>query len=153
MQELNINIKTFEQLTTHELYEILRARFMVFVMEQHCDYPDPDRVDYNAIHFFIMEKNEVVSYARLFQKDGSDTWRFGRMLTTIRGKGYGKRLLKEIIAYTKQMGASSLSMEAQMHAVRFYEKFGFKTYGKPFLDAGIEHIEMINKQIQEMEQK
>lgn len=142
MNELTISIKPFDQLTTRELYEILRARFLVFVMEQHCDYPDPDRVDYRATHFFIEEGHEIVAYARLFRKEASDTWRFGRMLTTKRGEGYGKRLLNEIIAYTKQIGASSLSMEAQMHAVRFYEKFGFKTYGEPFMDAGIEHIEM-----------
>ena len=139
---MKIAIKQFDQLTTHELYEILRARFLVFVMEQHCDYPDPDRVDYKATHFFIQEENEVIAYARLFHKEAADTWRFGRMLTTKRGKGYGKRLVMEIIAYTKQLGASSLSMEAQMHAVRFYEKFGFKTYGEPFMDAGINHIEM-----------
>ena len=48
-----ISIKPFDQLTTHELYKILRSRFLVFVMEQHCDYPDPDRVDYQATHSWM----------------------------------------------------------------------------------------------------
>ena len=57
--------KTFDQLTTLELYQILRLRSEVFVVEQKCIYQDIDNKDFSAIHLFLTENNEIVAYCRL----------------------------------------------------------------------------------------
>ena len=139
---MKLTIKTFNQLSAQELYEILRVRFKVFVMEQKCWYLDMDRVDYNAVHLYLSDESDIVAYARLYQREDGN-WRFGRMLTLQRGKGLGKQLVHSIVDKAQSLGAKSLGLDAQMHAVGFYEQLGFTVCSKPFEEAGIEHVEMI----------
>ena len=39
---MDIVVKSFDELTTVELYEILKARAAIFVVEQNCVYQDLD---------------------------------------------------------------------------------------------------------------
>ena len=56
---MNLIIKTFQELDTKELYEILKARASIFIMEQNINYQDMDDIDYKSIHFFYMENDKV----------------------------------------------------------------------------------------------
>lgn len=141
---MEIKAKFFDQLTTTELYEILKARTDVFVVEQTCIYPDLDRVDYEAIHIYFWKDNRIAAYLRAFPKKGEEgTIQVGRVLTVDRGTGLGGRLLHESIAIIKEtFQAKEIVLEAQCYATGFYEKEGFVICGEEFLEDGIPHIEM-----------
>ena len=64
---LNIQTKTFEQLTTQELYDILQLRSEVFVVEQDCVYQDIDGKDQKALHIIGFKNKKVVAYTRAFK--------------------------------------------------------------------------------------
>ncbi len=49
---MKLVIKEFNELTTKELYELLKARAEIFVVEQNCVYQDLDDIDYNSLHIF-----------------------------------------------------------------------------------------------------
>lgn len=137
------HIKTFQQLTNSELYEILKARFQVFVMEQHCFYLDMDDIDYKCIHLYTEKDGIVKSYARLFPETSEgDMWHVGRVLTIERGIGLGKDIMLKVIDEAKSRKAKLLRMDAQCHATKFYENLGFSICSEPFMEAGIPHVMM-----------
>ncbi len=140
---LKLHIKHFADLSTTELYELLKARFAVFYLEQHIAYQDFDDIDYNAVHLALHRKGHVVAYARLFQGNEPEQWIIGRMLTTERNNGYGKYILEQTISEAERQGANAIVLHAQTQVVSFYEQFGFRTLGKVFMEAGIPHIQMI----------
>ncbi len=143
MTEYHIASKTFAGLTTEELYELLKARFAVFVAEQRCFYLDMDDIDYRSTHFFIRKGQAVVAYGRLFEEEEPHTWHIGRVLTLERRTGMGRRLMEAIIRTAREQGAKTIRIEAQTHAVGFYEQLGFTACSEPFDEAGIEHIRMV----------
>ena len=135
-------VKTFQELTTQELYEILKARFSTFVTEQHCFYLDPDGIDYDSLHVFAIEEGRVTAYARLFAEQEEGVWHVGRVLTVKRGTGVGRSLMERTIHVAKEHGAAIIRMEAQLHAAGFYEKLGFTVCSEEFEEAGIPHVKM-----------
>ncbi len=141
---MNLIAKKFEELSTVELYEILKARSEIFIMEQNIHYQDMDNIDYKSLHCFFIEENKVVAYLRAFyQEDNSDIVKIGRVLTLKHGNGIGRELMeKSIIAIKKKMKCKKISMDAQKYAIGFYEKFGFKTISNNFLEEGIVHVAM-----------
>ncbi len=141
---VKLHINHFTDLTAAELYEILKARYAVFTLEQHIIYLDMDNIDYTATHICLRRKAQVIAYARLFHDAGDPptTLRIGRMLTTDRGKGFGRFLMQQLIAQAQSQGATTLQLHAQLPAVPFYEHFGFQTVGEPFLEADLQHILM-----------
>lgn len=142
---LKLHIRHFADLSNTELYEILKARFAVFYLEQNIRYQDFDGIDYNAIHLALHRKGHVLAYARLFKGKERGRWILGRMLTTEREKGHGRYILLQAISEAERQGAKSLVLHAQTQVVPFYEKFGFETSGKTFMEADIPHITMIKK--------
>ncbi len=139
---VRLRVKHFSDLTTTELYEILKVRFSVFYMEQHIYYQDMDNIDYNAIHLAVFKRGQVIAYARLFPGTHIDEWIIGRMLTTERGKGYGQFILEQAVAEAEKQGAKSILIHAQTLAAPFYERFGFQTSGDIFMEADIPHVLM-----------
>ena len=143
MSRATIHTKTFQELTTTDLYEIQKARFKVFVVEQRCFYLDLDDIDYESIHVFMTEgQKEVAAYGRLFREDQPGVWHIGRVLTVHRGAGLGRQLMASIIRTASELGATTLRMEAQVHAIGFYEKLGFAVCSDEFEEAGIPHVRM-----------
>ena len=136
--------KSFQELTVDELYELLRVRSEVFVVEQNCVYQDMDNDDQKSIHLWLTVANKVVALARVcpagtHMKEVS----IGRVITTERGKGYGKQImLYAIEAAKKHFGAKQIDIEAQEYAKRFYESVGFKQSSETFMLDGIPHIKM-----------
>ena len=139
---VKMQIKTFADLSAAELYEILKARFNVFVMEQHIHYLDEDNIDYLATHFSLRRNGLVIAYARLFPDAEKDVLRIGRMLSLERGKGYAKYLIHKMIAIAAERGAHTLRLHAQTPVVPFYEHLGFHTVGDIFVEAEIPHVTM-----------
>ncbi len=139
---MEIAAKYFEQLTTRELYEILKARAEIFVVEQNCVYQDLDDKDYESLHVFYEEDGKVVAYLRAFYRDDSII-QIGRVLTLQHGTGLGGKLLKEGISQIKEiMNPKQLYIEAQCYAIGYYEKVGFKVCSEEFLEDGIPHVQM-----------
>ena len=141
-KNVRLQIKAFSDLTASELYEILKARFTVFVGEQHIHYLDEDNIDYVATHFSLRKNGRVLAYARLFNDAEKNVLRIGRMLTIERGKGYAKYLMARIIEEARRQGATKIRLHAQVQVVPFYEKLGFQTVSEPFIEAEIPHITM-----------
>lgn len=137
--------KYFNELTTTELYEILKARAEIFVVEQNCIYQDLDDIDYRSLHIFYESEGKVSAYLRAFEKDSaSQTVQIGRVLTTTHGIGLGGKLLKESLKQIKEkMNPFSIYIEAQCYAAGFYEREGFFITSEEFLEDGIPHVQMI----------
>ena len=134
--------KTFEELTTRELYEILRARAEVFVKEQGINCVDPDTVDYSSIHIFSMRDGRVCAYLRAYHVDDL-TVKVGRILAVPHGAGIGTELMKYAVKKIKDLtGCTKIIMDAQKHAVPFYEKLGFTVTSDEYLEEGIWHVDM-----------
>mgnify|MGYP003292473739 CR=1 FL=1 len=141
---MKLNAKYFDELTTAELYEILKARAAVFVVEQNCVYQDVDGVDYRSLHVFYESDGTVNAYLRLFPKpDEEGTVQMGRVLTVQRGTGLGGVLLKDGIRLAREkMNARKIFLEAQCYAAGFYEREGFRICSGEFLEDGIPHVAM-----------
>lgn len=141
---VQLHKKTFNELSVDELYELLRVRSEVFVVEQNCVCQDIDNDDQKAIHLWITVNDRVVALARVFPagihlKEIS----IGRVITTVRGKGYGKQImLFAIDTAVKEFNATRIEIEAQEYAKGFYEKVGFKQSSDTFHLDGINHIKM-----------
>ena len=143
-QEMILHKKTFRQLTTDELYELLRVRSEVFVVEQNCVYQDLDGDDQQAIHLWLTLGDKIVALARVCPAGTHMTEiSIGRVITTIRGKGYGKQIMLHAIDAAKEyFGATLIDIEAQEYAKGFYESVGFKQSSDTFMLDGIPHIKM-----------
>lgn len=136
-------IKKFEELTPSELYEIIKSRNEVFLLEQNIVCQDLDDVDYRAFHFFTEEEGRVTSYLRAFYtNEEKNQIKIGRVLTLKRGKGDGRKLMEKAFYYFKECGAVKITVNAQIQAMGFYEKLGFKVCSDEFLEEGVPHITM-----------
>ena len=134
--------KTFDQLNAIELYEILRSRVNVFVVEQNCPYPELDGKDYESLHVFCEEQGKILAYLRAYIM-APDVVRMGRVLTVSRGTGLGRKLLRHgIQEICEKFSPKSIYIEAQTYALGFYEREGFKICSEEFLEDGIPHVKM-----------
>ncbi|MBQ3880887.1 MAG: GNAT family N-acetyltransferase [Bacteroidales bacterium] len=138
-------IKKFDQLTPKELYEIIRARENVFIVEQDCPYQDADGLDEGSVHIFYADDDgKVLAYLRVLDREGDPgTVQIGRVITISRGTGLGRKILHEAVEYAiNVMGAESLYLEAQTYAAGFYAKEGFRINSEEFFEDGIPHVIM-----------
>lgn len=142
-----IKIKTFEQLDTQTLYEILKIRTEVFVVEQDCVYQDMDDKDQRATHVMIYDNQHKISaYGRImFPEDKSNPAVFGRILvpSTHRSQGLAKKLIASILEHIESQGYQQTKISAQNYLLRFYEDFGFKAISDVYDLDGIPHINML----------
>jgi ElaA protein len=144
---MELTVKSFDELTASELYEILRVRAEVFVVEQNCIYNDLDGKDQGSIHVFITDGGSVVACLRVLPRGVYDeNVRIGRVITTRRGLGLGARVLKAGLEVARdRLGADSVTISAQTHAIGFYEKSGFQTVSDVYMEDGIPHVRMVCK--------
>ena len=137
--------KTFDELTNRELYEILRAREAVFVVEQNCPYYDIDGLDYPSLHMFYKEEDgSVQACLRIFEKvDEPGTMQIGRLVPVVRGVGLGGKILHQAVQWIREnCDASGIYLEAQQYAIGYYAKEGFQVVSDPFLEDGIPHVQI-----------
>lgn len=140
-------LMTFEDLRVGELYEVLRLRSEVFVVEQQCVFQDIDGDDREAHHLLGVQGGELKAYARCFGPGAKATEAsIGRVVTrpTARGTGLGHALMGQAVAAVSQVwGPQAIRVGAQAHLAGFYAKHGFVDQGKPYIEDDIPHLEMI----------
>ncbi len=147
MGDISFKIKSFEELSTSELYKILRLRAEVFIIEQACIYQDIDDKDQKAFHVIGYKNNEIIAYTRIFNMgDYFENASIGRVVISEKERkyGYGHDLIKKSIQGIKEVfGTEDIKISAQCYLNRFYQKHGFKQIGEEYLEDGIPHIAMI----------
>ena len=155
-----VHVLTFPELGSDRLFRIMEARSRVFIMEQRItacpvlDEVDLHRdsgalidmayeVDLHCLHVFMdNDAGEILAYARCFSEEPGKA-HIGRVLTTVRGKGYGVRVMKEAIrACRERLSATEIALSSQEQVVGFYEKLGFSVVSGPYDECGIRHYGM-----------
>lgn len=138
-------IKRFAELTTDELYDILRLRAEVFVVEQNCVYQDLDGRDQAAVHVWVRGETGILAYLRVMDRGVTQEYTaIGRVIAVRRRQGLGTRALREGIRVAREhFGADRIYLEAQVYARSLYEKQGFRQVSEEFLEDGIPHIGML----------
>ncbi|MBP4138982.1 GNAT family N-acetyltransferase [Flavobacterium geliluteum] len=147
--ELKWKIKPFEALTAHELYDLLKVRSEIFVVEQNCVYLDLDGKDKQALHLIGEYDDKIVAYARLFDAGISfDNASIGRVVVhaEYREKKWGHDLMREAIGGIKtHFDKDKITIGAQLYLKKFYESHGFVQSSEMYLEDDIPHIEMIRE--------
>lgn len=140
-------VKTFEELTTTELYALLRLRSEVFVVEQACAFQDMDDTDQLAVHVMGYIDNELAAYTRLFGPGIKYEYAsIGRVVTSqkARGSGAGRQLMEYSIAIVEErFGKAPIKIGAQQYLQKFYTSLGFVQSSEMYMEDGIPHVEMI----------
>jgi ElaA protein len=143
---MNFIIKSFSELTTSELYQILQLRSEVFVVEQDCVYQDIDFKDQKALHVLGYKNNTIIAYTRIFKPgDYFENASIGRVVVKQleRKYGYGHELMKVSIEAIKDaFHQEKITISAQLYLKKFYESHGFIQVGETYLEDGIPHIRM-----------
>ena len=137
--------KRFQELTTEELYRIIKLRVAVFVVEQNCPYRELDDLDQEALHLWYADEDGIAAYLRVLAPGVESAYpALGRVISARRRIGLGTALLREgIRAAEEAFGADALYLEAQTYAIPFYEKSGFRVASGEFLIDGIPHVQML----------
>ncbi len=147
---LNWEFKSFDELTTSKLYAILALRCEVFVVEQNCPYQDLDGKDSDCFHLICNnEHKETLATMRILPPGLSyPELAFGRIVLhpKIRGKGIGDELMRRALTFSsKTFGEIDIKLSAQIAIKELYERHGFVSTGKEYLEDGIPHVEMLRK--------
>jgi ElaA protein len=138
---VELHVASFRDLDTTTLYDLLRLRIDVFVVEQRCAYPELDGRDTEpgTRHVWLAQDRDVRAYLRILADDGAE--RIGRVAVArdARGAGLAGRLMTEALAV---VGNRPAVLEAQAHLTGFYTRHGFAVTGPEYLDDGIPHVPM-----------
>ncbi|EGA88640.1 GCN5-like N-acetyltransferase [Planococcus donghaensis MPA1U2] len=136
----------FEDLSTRQLYDVLKLRVDVFVVEQNCPYPELDGLDQQSIHLVCSEKEDVLAYARLVPAGAKyEVPSIGRVIVhkDARGRGLAKELLERSIDYiSNEWHAEAIKLQGQVYLQEFYESFGFQPISESYDEDGIPHVDM-----------
>ena len=146
MNNILWKLQTFEQLSTQDLYKIIKARIDVFVVEQNCPYPDCDDTDQIALHLWAEANGKVMAYCRIFPEGIKySEASIGRVLTTEKGRGrnLGRQMMKYAVeAIENRLHTSEIRISAQDYLISFYQEFGFSPTDKKYLEDDLPHTEM-----------
>lgn len=141
--------RSWQELSTQELYDLIQLRLAVFSVEQDCPYQDCDDLDQEALHLLAYQDSKLVGYLRLFESaerfQGNAS--IGRVscCPSQRGKGFGKQLMQAAIDKSDQQFKKAIVISAQAYLRDFYHEFGFEVASEIYLEDGIEHIKMIRE--------
>jgi len=149
MQNFHFILKKFEELSPFELYEIIRLRVEVFVVEQNCVYQDLDNKDLHAHHLMLfVESGELVAYTRLLPPKISypEYPSIGRVVSdyNFRNQGFGKIVMDESMRQMEKLfPGQPIKISAQSYLLKFYSGFGFVPVGEEYMEDNIPHTAMI----------
>jgi ElaA protein len=147
MPEITTEWRRFDELTAGELYELLRFRQSIFVVEQASAYPDLDGLDQSAWHLLAWLETDLIGYLRLTATAGPPPIvRIGRVAVSpsLRRGGLGRMLLEKALIFCRErFPLPAVALGAQVPLVPFYESFGFATTSEPYDDFGVAHVEMV----------
>ena len=150
MEEIIWHYKSFNDLTSKELYKIVQLRNEVFVIEQDCIYQDCADKDLVCGHLWATIVDEVAAYSRIVPKGISyeNEPSIGRVISNqkFRRYGLGKQLMKNSVQVIEnQFKTSEIRISAQSYLKEFYSSFGFEQVSEEYLEDDIPHIEMLRK--------
>lgn len=157
------SVKTFDELTSVDLYHILKARSQVFVVEQNCAYQDMDELDFDCLHLIAHQNEALVGYCRIIPPEfnklksnlsvadaaPSDTSMsaIGRVLVLAehRGGGLARDMMNHAIAHCRKKYGKKrpIIISAQAYLLDFYQSLGFVPEGEHYLEDNIEHVKMV----------
>ncbi|HMC00908.1 MAG TPA: GNAT family N-acetyltransferase [Flavobacteriaceae bacterium] len=144
---LKIKVKSFKELTKEELYDLLRLRSEVFVVEQDCVYQDIDNIDQIAVHVLGFKDEKLVAYTRVFKPgDYFSEASIGRVVVAKKQRHYkyGYDIMKASInAIVDIFKTKEIRISAQCYLKTFYNNLSFKAVGEEYLEDGIPHINML----------
>jgi len=147
MPEITTEWRRFDELTPGELYELLRFRQSIFVVEQASAYPDLDGLDHSAWHLLAWLETELIGYLRLTATTGPPPMvRIGRVAVSpsLRRGGLGRTLMeKALIRCRERFQLRAVALGSQVPLVPFYKRFGFAATSEPYDDFGVSHVEMV----------
>ena len=147
MQQLHWSVFGFSELGTKLLYDVLRLRVDVFVVEQNCPYPEVDGRDPDALHLVGQQADgTVAAYARIFPPQADGVPHIGRVVVAMqhRGIGLGQRVMQEAFQVLRERyGSRRSAIAAQTYLQHFYMDLGYVRTGDDYLWDGIPHVDMV----------
>lgn len=146
---MKITVFKYQDLGPDRLYEILKLRSEVFVVEQKCAYQDLDNKDEKALHLVGEKNNKIIAYTRIFKKGAFfKNSSIGRVLVKkkYRNKDYGRKIMTSSIEKLKKDPKEEIiEISAQKYLLKFYSELGFEKVGEEYLEDNIPHVKMILK--------
>lgn len=139
---------SFDGFNVNQLYEVLKLRQEIFIVEQQVPYPDIDDKDRLCMHLMGQVDNEIVAYMRLVPLHLFERGYFslGRVVVkqSMRGTGLGRALVARGLEYLDTMrNGHPIKISSQLYLKDFYASFGFSMQGEPYIEDLIPHIAMI----------
>jgi len=139
-------MKKFEDLTNSQLYEMLKLRQDIFIIEQACIYPELDNKDQGAYHLMAFDAQRMVGCLRILDRGVSyEEASIGRVVVSesLRGKGIAKEMMQRALAFLKnERGEQGARISAQSYTIPFYQGVGFEVVSGEYDEDGIPHVEM-----------
>lgn len=144
ISSMEIKYFKFDDLKPRELYEILRLRSEIFVVEQNCVYQDLDNKDLNSLHLCMYDNSRLVAYLRCIPQGISyPEASIGRVVSKYRHNGNAKRLIEfGIELIEREFNTTEIVISSQCQAMNFYKRCGFIEEGESYLEDDIPHIQM-----------
>ena len=140
---MQLHVRSYQDLSRDELYDICRVRMETFIVEQGINYVDLDEQDRSSVHVWMTDEKGIQAYLRIFLLDNKEA-SLGRVLTRRRGQGLGTAILRAgLEAIKEHYGVEIVRIHAQAYVQDLYAKEGFVPSSELFLEEGIEHIEMV----------
>ena len=142
---MKLIIKHFNELSAKELMEIYKLRVAVFVVEQECPYQEIDNYDDVSYHLWLEDESGMLAYSRVLPAGSKfDKVSIGRVISAKRRCGLGTEIMKAAIEVAKdRFSPDSITLEAQVYAIPFYENVGFKVVSEQFDIDKIPHVTML----------
>ncbi|HLY46592.1 MAG TPA: GNAT family N-acetyltransferase [Stellaceae bacterium] len=144
-ERTSLEWRGFADLSAALLYEVLRFRQAIFVVEQASPYPDLDGLDQAAQHLLLRIDDGLAGYLRLIPCRAEARVAIGRVAVAaeMRRRGIARRLMAEALARCRnQHPGHAIVLTAQTYLAPFYEEFGFRATGTPYDDYGLSHVAM-----------
>ncbi len=144
-------LKTFDELSNLELYEILRLRSEIFVVEQQSIYNDPDGYDLDAYHLIIEDNGSVVGALRILpEKTRFEDISIGRLVVKKQymGQGIGRSIMEIALKFiTNDLKKDTIRLSGQSYLSEFYTSLGFSKVSEEYLEDGILHYEFLYENV------
>ncbi|WP_141604201.1 GNAT family N-acetyltransferase [Terrilactibacillus laevilacticus] len=141
------HLKTFSDLTTLELYQILNERNRIFIVEQECPFQDIDDKDQDCYHLFTEKDGQMIAYLRIVPEGVIyPELSLGRIIVKkeYRKRGIAREMIDKAIQFSiNELNPKKIKLQAQVQAKGLYERLGFKDVSEPYLEDGIPHVDMI----------
>lgn len=140
-------LKSFDELSAEEIYDILKLRAEVFVVEQNCPYQDLDDKDKFSYHLFLVDNGDIVAVLRIIPENISyDEMAIGRVVVkkSHRKRGLSKIMMKKAISFiTGELKRDKIRLSGQAYLTDFYTDLGFRKVSDMYLEDGIGHFEFL----------